>query len=255
MRIIVFYIALCLAIVSAVFVVSAIAGPKKGGRSSDPRGPDATTGGAPSKIWDGKYKVGGGGGNGSLVCPRRDDTPMLTVSGGKLKLALSAYNPAVTHVHSQGCDRDTIDADCEKLLAKIKASGASLDPIVKLAEIVVTIDKDGHMYGLVQPAPLPIPDDADEEQKGIVVKLAKIAVVSGEMHTDNVGRNAVGLGKGRVGSIELSTMVPRNNASCSIDLRATDYKAAGYCAASNDACKVDSDCCNHNCVPQTRSCR
>jgi hypothetical protein len=231
-------------------------GPNHGGQDHTPKVP---TGGKPSPKWNGKYKIGSGASSGPVVCPRRDDAP-LTVAGGKLAVPLSAYNPAMLHSRSLGCnDPNGKGQSCDEyraLLAKNKAAGASSDDIVPLGDLVVTIDADGNAYGSLHPKPLAVPSDADAEQKHVVATLAEIAVTSGKFSVDDHGRNSAGLGKGRVGSIGIATMLPQGeNASCSFSVTATDYKQSGYCAASGDACRSDGDCCNHNCVPSKRSCR
>jgi hypothetical protein len=252
-----------LGLLSTMLVASAVDAQKgRSGAHPNP-GPQAQTGGPASSKWDGTYKVHASSSDGALVCPgARDlrsaerDNPVVTVSKGKLKVTLSAYNPAVYHLHSQGCDdRDSKDADCVAMFAKIKDAGASLDQFVKLGELVLSIDKEGKVYGSITPKPLPLPDGADDEQKADVAKLTSIAVTRGELSMDDHGRNAAGLGKGKVGYVELSAIGGKHAATCMFDLKATDYKQAGYCAASGDACKSDGDCCNHNCVPATRSCR
>ena len=256
-------------VVSTMLVVSAVYAQKglRGSHANNP-GPQPKAGGPPSSRWDGKYTAQVSTSRG-LECPgairmRSDNTkPVVTISGGKLKLPFQIPNPAVEHLHSHGCDdRDSKDPDCVAMFAKIKASGASLDDSIDVPGLVVSIDKEGRAYGSVEAKPLPLPDDADDDQKRDAAKLTSFAVIdvsadpTGPNFTvDDHGRNAAGLGKGKVGGILLSTMTGKDDYSCNIDFKATDYKKSGYCAASGYACKVDNDCCNHNCVPSTRSCR
>jgi hypothetical protein len=235
----------------------ALAGPKGSHGDSDSNGPQPATGGAASKKWDATYKLRGQGGSGALICTSAED--VVAVKGGKVTLRLRAYNPATLNTKHFGCDDPASNGDgCGDLrafYAKLKQIGAPTSDVINLAELVITIDKDGNAWGSVKARPLPLPDDADGEQKRSAERLARVAVTAGSFHSDNVGRNAGGFGKGRAGTLEISTLLDHGNSTCSLDLRAGDYKVAPHCAANDDECSRSSDCCSHTCYDLTKTCR